>query len=251
MSNWAVETVEGPATLLHRGSEALLAPGSGLARPLLRVLKARRDAVVLGSSQPYEHLDARRVAAAGLEVVRRRSGGAAVLVGPAHGLWVDLLVPSTSTAWRADVSHAAWWVGERWAEALSVSGVACVESGAGVATGNGRGSLEVWRAGIARRAWSDRVCFAGLGPGEVTLDGQKLVGMSQRRTRQAALFQCALVYRWQPRDLLDVLAVTEFDRERASRDLCGAAAVLPARCAPALIAALVRCLEAATGSDAP
>ncbi|MHB1536464.1 MAG: lipoyl protein ligase domain-containing protein, partial [Acidimicrobiales bacterium] len=139
MSNWVIETVEGPATLLHRGSEAFLNPGgdSPWSRPRLRVLQARPDAVVLGSFQPSEHLDARRVAAAGLEVVRRRSGGAAVLVGPAHGLWVDLLVPSTSTAWRADVSHAAWWVGERWAEALGVAGVAGVESGAGVENGAG------------------------------------------------------------------------------------------------------------------
>ena len=40
--------------------------------------------------------------------------------------------------------------------------------------------------------WSDLVCFAGLGPGEVLLDGRKLVGLSQRRTRNGVRIQGTL-----------------------------------------------------------
>ena len=47
-------------------------------------------------------------------------------------------------------------------------------------------------------AWSKLVCFAGLGPGEVTVAGAKVVGMGQRRTRAGALFQCAALLEWAP-----------------------------------------------------
>jgi hypothetical protein len=36
---------------------------------------------------------------------------------------------------------------------------------------------------------SDLICFAGLGPGEVTWKGRKLVGISQRRVKQGGRFQ--------------------------------------------------------------
>lgn len=40
------------------------------------------------------------------------------------------------------------------------------------------------------------VCFAGLAPGEVTVDGAKVVGISQRRTRAGARFQCSVPRVW-------------------------------------------------------
>ncbi len=42
------------------------------------------------------------------------------------------------------------------------------------------------------------MCFAGMGPGEVASAGAKLVGLSQRRTREFARFQCTVHHRWQP-----------------------------------------------------
>ena len=38
--------------------------------------------------------------------------------------------------------------------------------------------------------WSELVCFAGVGPGEVLLGAGKLVGLSQRRTRHGIRVQC-------------------------------------------------------------
>jgi hypothetical protein len=55
--------------------------------------------------------------------------------------------------------------------------------------------------------WSDTVCFAGLGPGEVTIEGRKAVGISQRRTRRSARFQCVAYERWDPHPLVDLLRV--------------------------------------------
>ncbi|HET7719481.1 MAG TPA: hypothetical protein VFK43_05895, partial [Acidimicrobiales bacterium] len=71
--------------------------------------------------------------------------------------------------------------------------------------------------------WSRLVCFAGLGPGEVTVAGAKVVGMAQRRTRAGALFQCAALLEWRPERLLDRLALTDDERRRATADLAGAA----------------------------
>jgi len=43
---------------------------------------------------------------------------------------------------------------------------------------------------MIRTEWSTLVCFDGIGPGEVLLDGHKLLGISQRRTRAALRLQC-------------------------------------------------------------
>ena len=71
------------------------------------------------------------------------------------------------------------------------------------------------RAGVAAA-----VCFAGLGSGEVTIGGAKAVGLSQRRTRAGARFQCTCYRRWRPEplralgiDLDDLPPVAEVDRE--------------------------------------
>ncbi len=50
------------------------------------------------------------------------------------------------------------------------------------------------------------MCFAGVGPGEVLLGRRKLVGISQRRTRGGARFQCMVHVRWTPDVLVSLLA---------------------------------------------
>src|SRR5204862_2621651 len=85
---------------------------------------------------------------------------------------------------------ASHWLGAAWAAGLTACGVA---------------GATVHRGGLGRTAWSDRACFAGLGPGEVTLVGRKVVGISQRRTRHAARFQCVALARWDPEALAALL----------------------------------------------
>jgi lipoate---protein ligase len=127
-------------------------------------------ALVLGSSQRDEIVDDATIGS--IEVVRRRSGGGAVLLIPDEVLWLDVLVPAGDPLWNDDVSRASHWLGDAWVAAL--------------------GYGEVHRGPMVRTSWSSLVCFAGLGPGEVTVDGRKLVGISQRRTRAGARFQCAV-----------------------------------------------------------
>lgn len=171
-----------------------------------------RPAVVLGSTQPDAVVDRDRAAAAGVEVVRRRSGGGAVHLAPGDVLWVDVVLPRHDPLWHDDVSRSALWLGTAWQAALAACGV----------------GAEVHRGPLVRTRWSSLVCFAGLAPGEATVGGAKVLGVSQRRTRSAARFQCALLARWDPRPLLDVLALSGGERAAAAADRAAAAAGVPA-----------------------
>jgi len=136
-------------------------------------------AIVLGSSQRDDVLDRAAVDAAGLSVVRRRSGGGAVLLVPGSVVWVDLVVPAGT--WPDDVRGSMVAAGEAWRDALGAAGVA------------DPATLAVHDGGMVTSAWSTTVCFAGVGPGEV-LDAsatppRKLVGLSQRRGRHGARIQ--------------------------------------------------------------
>lgn len=148
------------------------------------------EAVVLGSTQADTVVDRARAEVSGVEVARRRSGGGAVWLAPGEVTWVDVLVPAGDRVWDDDVVAAASWLGEAWAAALGSLGVA---------------GCKVHHGGLVRSTWSDAVCFAGLGPGEVTVGGRKVVGISQRRTRAGARFQCAALHRWVPGPLVELL----------------------------------------------
>jgi lipoate-protein ligase A len=171
------------------------------------VYDVTRPTLVLGSSQKDDAVDWERARERSVDVVRRRSGGSAVLVEPGSALWVDVTIPAGDRWWDDDVGRAFHWLGAAWAEVLIGAGV-----------------VASWYDGAMQRTeWSPWVCFAGLGPGEVTAGGRKVVGLSQRRTREGALFQCCAALRWEPERLLDLLALGDADRSRAAGDLANVA----------------------------
>jgi len=185
-------------------------------------------ALVLGSSQSERAADLERCRAAGVDVVRRRSGGGAVLVEPGSLLWVDLVVPAGDPLWSADVGQATWWVGEAWAKALLRAGLT---------------DLDVWKGPMVHNHWSPLVCFAGLGPGEVVdANKSKLVGISQRRTRQGSLFQCACILSWEPRRLLELLALPSERVEVGVIELAHAGKGISPERAPELVSSLLSVL---------
>lgn len=199
---WHLERHAGDPADLHAASADLVATADPVRT--VRVLEPSAAAVVLGRAQAPDDVDVARANRAGVAIVRRCSGGGAVLVVPGGAVWVDVLVPRHDPRWDDDIGRAGWWLGEAWAAALASTGL-----GGGV----------VHRGGLLRGPWSQQVCFAGLGPGEVTVEGRKVVGMSQRRTKIAALFQCAAVVWWDPVPLLDVLALSEGERQRGAAEL--------------------------------
>jgi lipoate-protein ligase A len=176
--------------------------------------------LVLGSSQRAESVDAAAASRLGIDVVRRRSGGGGVLLWPDEFVWLDLEIPASDELWSDDVGKAMWWVGELWRTALGASEPEAV----------------VHRGRLIRTLWSGDVCFAGAGPGEVLVGDAKLVGISQRRTRDAARFQSMVHLRWRP----DVVASLV-----AARPLVGDLAPLVKTCSPpadAITAALIAAL---------
>ena len=149
-------------------------------------------ALVLGSTQSADAVDHDACREAGIEVVRRRSGGGAVLLVPGSVTWIDVIVPAGSPGWADDVHVPMLWLGRRLAEVVG-------------ALVPGRRTL-VHEGALETTDWSSTVCFDGLGAGEVLLDGRKLVGISQRRTRHAARLQCCWYSEYDPSDLVALLA---------------------------------------------
>jgi lipoate-protein ligase A len=184
-----------------------------------RVAVARDVAVptvVLGSTQPEELVDAARLRAHGVEPARRRGGGGAVSLGPGGQLWLDAWIPRDDPLWVADVSAAAEWVGAWWTGAL---------------TGLGQGGLEVHRGRAEPGVFGDLVCFAGRGPGEVFQGARKVVGLSQWRAREGALFSSCAYLRWDPASLLALMDVDAHTRADLAGGLpsvaCGLAELQP------------------------
>lgn len=162
------------------------------------VRRASDRALVLGSTQDDLLVSRPAAEAAGVELLRRRSGGGAVLVLPSDPIWVDLWVPHGDALFDEDVSRAPGWVGESWAAALADLGAAL---------------LRVHSGALVPGAWSDLVCFAGVGPGEVLAEGRKVVGVAQWRSRQGSLFHSAAYRRWDPVPLVGLLDVPPARRE--------------------------------------
>jgi lipoate-protein ligase A len=163
-----------------------------------------RPTLVLGSTQPPELVDVTAVREREVELARRRGGGGAVYLGPGEQLWLDAWVPRDDPLWMADVSAAAEWVGAWWLEALA---------------GIGQQGFDVHHGRSVPGALGDLVCFAGRGPGEVFHGDAKVVGLSQWRAREGALFSSCAYLRWDPAPLMALVDVEAGARAGLARDL--------------------------------
>jgi len=153
-------------------------------------------AIVLGSTQSEGLLDLDACAARGVDVVKRHSGGGLVLVSARHTLWADVILPGSHPAWCHDVGRASEWMGEIWLDALERTSSTDPDH-----------RFTLHRGAYESSTWSKLVCFAGRGPGEIFDErGRKVVGISQRRTRRWARFQCALSLLWEPAMFVDLVA---------------------------------------------
>lgn len=185
---WEVSTSSGQAEAFHNRVPAETSAGNGVAHQLwIHHLPA--PALVLGSTQPDELVRRARAETDGIEVCRRRSGGGLVFINPETDCWIDAIVPRSSPIWDDDVGRAFHWLGELWAKVLTEIDTDL------------RADVSVARSSTTSelgRVW----CFADLGHGEVSLYGSKVVGLSQRRTRNWARFQGLLLGAWPGDQLL-------------------------------------------------
>jgi len=154
---WVLERWSGGGAALHKRP----VPIDGRRR--LSILEFDEPAFVLGSRSLDPGLNQ--------QTVRRRSGGGIVLLDPEESTWIDVTLPRNDPLWSDDLNHSFRWLGETIASAFV---------GLGLEARTHEGKL------LGDDTW----CFDAVGAGEVLWCNRKLVGISQRRTRQAARFQC-------------------------------------------------------------
>ena len=102
-------------------------------------------------------------------------------VAPGESVWLDITISREDPLWQDDVSASMLWLGDVFVQALRPW----------VHAETFRGTFHNGDVGRA-------VCFASAAPGEVFVGENKLVGISQRRNREGARFQCVLYRQWNP-----------------------------------------------------
>jgi lipoate---protein ligase len=170
----------------------------------LRTLE--RPMLVLGSTQPLGIADADALLRHDVELVRRRSGGGAVLVEPGQAVWIDTWIPRDDPLFDDDVTRSRSWVGAWWAAALG-------------------DDAQVHRGRPVESRWSEVICFAGVGAGEVLYRGRKVVGVAQWRAREGALTH-SFAYREVRWDWLTELLGLGQDAVDAASDLAASTATV-------------------------
>jgi lipoate-protein ligase A len=182
-----------------------LAPSEAVARamallddladgPVLAWSMVDAPALVLGRSADDQGIDRAACRSAGVQVLRRASGGGPVL-WDRDLLALDVALPAGHRLAGRDVVLSYRWFGEALAAALR-------ELGAPARTL----SLDEARAApSAEDRLAARVCFGGRSPFEVVVDGRKVVGLAQVRRRAGALFQAGIALRLDPRALTRLL----------------------------------------------
>lgn len=142
-------------------------------RRIVSVCRPMVSGLVMGSTQ-LDFIDRLEVAYGhSFEVFRRSSGGGGVVICPGNVIWIDVGLPPHDPMIIHDVTHSFLPIAKAWQDALLQLGVEFPQIHSG---------------GMRRNSDLQNTCFASLGPGEITVDGQKLVGMAQRRKARGSYF---------------------------------------------------------------
>ncbi|HEU4464295.1 MAG TPA: lipoate--protein ligase family protein [Gemmatimonadota bacterium] len=176
MTRWrALETGAGPGAWNMAVDAALLAEVErGTSPPTIRFYAWDPPAVSIGFHQPDPSpAEAARIAALGLEWVRRPTGGRAVYHGLREAeLTYSVVAPLGAAGMPAAPSDCYHRIHTAIADGLARLGAPVELAG---------------RRRVPLRPASRQACFAASVPGEILAGGRKLVGSAQRRSRRAFL----------------------------------------------------------------
>lgn len=172
----------------------------GPARLAFRTYGWERPTLSLGRSEPYpEGWDANALARAGIEVVRRPTGGNAVLHVEEVTFALAASIPGPWELTPRSFANAA-------AEALASALRACGLTGSGVAVE----SVSVDAPGA--------LCFARSAPGEVLARGFKVAGLASRFARDGALCHASVPLTARSRSIARFRRTASGDAEALERN---------------------------------
>jgi lipoate-protein ligase A len=153
----------------------LIEVGAGTSPPTLRLYDWSGPWVSLGSGQPAADLDRAALAEQGWSLLRRSSGGAAVLHRGQLGY--ALILPAAHPLWAGDLIASYQRLSVPLQRAFASLGIP--------ADAAPKAANLAFVAGAPPLA--ARACFGALGPYELVHEGRKLLGNSQIRRRAAAV----------------------------------------------------------------
>lgn len=151
-----------------------------VARAAWRTWTYDRPAIVLGCSQ--RRLFDAAGPGAGVEILVRRSGGGAVLVGP-WMVGVSVALPPDHSMVSAGPVASYRWLGECLARVLRTLGVPA----RALPPEEARQHRAALDAAPGARSGPDWACFAGIVPWEAVARARKLTGLAQVRRRDGVL----------------------------------------------------------------
>ena len=158
---WIYDTEETALSAVQKDETLLISANSDDSMPLLRMWAVDQVAVILGKSNDSRtEVYTDRCEADNIPVIRRCSGGGAVIIGPGC-LCYSLILPLCFNDALATINGANHWIMTQMAEGLSA----------------------FFEIPISVHGYTD-LCF----------QGQKFSGNSQRRLKHALLFHGTLLY---------------------------------------------------------
>lgn len=171
---------------------------AGVSRPQVLLWQYDTPAIIMGCSQRPDEAQLQSAERAGLPIMRRGSGGGAVMAGP-WMLSVTLFIPEAHEIGSLNIIKIFSWLEKIWIQALNDCGVDC--------KGVDKTLIDQSKQ-IAKQQEVQWACYGSLSHGEVVSpDGRKLVGLAQIRKRKGvALVSGLQLYPCDWHVLCDVVA---------------------------------------------
>jgi lipoate-protein ligase A len=181
----------------------LLLAGEGKCLPTLRFFTWEAPSLSLGSFQKVDELDLDGIHRRGVPLVRRPTGGRAVLHDAE--LTYSVTCPIPSPFFPSELMGSYKVIG------------ACFMAGLGHLGINAE-LLPIDKSGSKYRPQNNPLCFSSPSWYEVLLGGKKLIGSAQRRLRNAFLQQGSLLIGLDIDGLISMLRFRDEDARRKARE---------------------------------
>jgi lipoate-protein ligase A len=202
--NYLVTLDKAPSFNMALDEYLMLKAGkSGNCKPLLRFYSWEPPAISIGYNQKSEMFDLKKILDAGIEFVRRITGGRAVLHH--RELTYSIIAKSNDPVLGRTITETYKAVGRAFVHGLKLAGIDC--------------AMEKSTGGPGRRARDAAPpCFASTARYEVVAGGKKLLGSAQKRTKNFVLQHGSLLLDYPEKSVADYLNLNavqkkEYDRQ--------------------------------------